>query len=115
MSPFQKVLFKSAVLTKSFLLFFGFTFFLLCNKFSQTYPSFFFKESPIGVNSVEECFLLLYCFSIAGNTSTQSPSPLNKTGRLRRILIVRLKRSAKTPPKEVFLEYLYYCVYLGNQ
>ena len=34
--------------------------------------------------------------------STRLPSPFSKTGRLRRSLIVRVKRSAKTAPNDVF-------------
>ena len=36
--------------------------------------------------------------------STQLPLIFSKTGRLRRSLKVRLKRSAKTAPKDVILE-----------
>ena len=58
----------------------------------------------MGVNLVDECNRLLYCFVIVGNISIHLPSPFSKTGRLGRFLIVRLNLSAKTAPKEVFLE-----------
>ena len=58
----------------------------------------------MGVNLIDDCVLLLYCFIIVGNTSIQLASTFSKTGRLRISLIVRLKRSAKTAPRNVFPE-----------
>ena len=63
-----------------------------------------FKAACIGVNLVEVCTRLFYCFVIVGNTSIQLPSPFSKTSRLTRSLLLLLKRSAKTTPNDVILE-----------
>ena len=104
MSPFENVFFQSAVLTRSFIGYFAFILLRLSNKFLYTNPSFFFKLACIGVNLVDECILLFYCFVIIGNTSIQLASLRSKTIFLRRSLIGRLNISAKTAPYELFLE-----------
>ena len=53
---------------------------------------------------MDECVLLIYCFVIVDNKSIQLPSPHSKTGLLSRSPIVRLKRSAKSAPKDVLPE-----------
>ena len=77
---FENVFCKSAVSTRSFILLFGFTFFLLSYKFWRTNLSFFYRDSCIGVNLVEECFLLTNSLVIIGKTSVQLPIHFPKTG-----------------------------------
>ena len=72
----------------------------------NTNPPFFFKEACIGVNLVEICTPLLYCFVFMANTSIQLASSRSKTGFFETIFHNSMKRSAKTAPEEVFLEYL---------
>ena len=56
---------------------------------------FFFKDVCVGVNSVNVCTRLLFCFVIVDKISTQLTSFLSKTGLWSRSLIVRLHLSAK--------------------
>ena len=56
------------------------------------------------LNEALHGILLLHCFVFVGKTSIRLASPFSKTGLLSRSLIVRLKRSAKTAPYELFLE-----------
>ena len=65
----------------------------------------FFKEAWIGVSSVAECIILIFCLFFLGNTSIKLPSPLSKTGFLERSLIGGFNRFAKTAPNDVFIEH----------
>ena len=60
-SPFEKVLFISVVLTRLLTWNFAFIFFRVSNKFLLAKPSFFLNEACMGDNIVDECGLLLYC------------------------------------------------------
>ena len=64
------------------------------------------KKAWIVVNLVQDCLLIIDCFVIEGNTTTQLPSHFSKTGFLRRSLIVRLIVPAKTTPTKVFPEHI---------
>ena len=92
---------KPANLRRSFILIFSSTLSLLSDKIWYTKPSFLFKEACIGVKIVEECFLLLYCFVIVGNTTIHLPYFLSKTGFFSRCVIVRLNLSALKAPNDV--------------
>ena len=101
-SPFQNVLSISGVLESSWNLNLSFNFFFCLKFFGKHIFYSFFGKACMCVNLEGECIAAKLLFFMVGKISIQLAFTLSKTGLLTRSLLVRLKRSAKTAPSDVF-------------